>query len=107
VALTWDRCGDGWADLDAEPHFATTADATAFAENAGWIITGTHAVCPDCLTAEACALTGHRWGPWSSLGPFPEPDGSTWQGRVRYCEICTSGQWDPPVHRHGSDREAG
>ena len=111
VALTCDVCGDGWADLDVEPPFATRADATGYAKASGWVVTRARAVCADCTRVEVCTLTGHTWGPWTPAGPFPSSvaAGGTWQGRVRHCQVCTSAHWDPPVQRHrtGRGREAG
>ena len=101
VLLTCDVCGDGWADLDAEPHFPDRASATRYAVHAGWIVTPRRAVCSDCTGVEVCGLAGHRWGGWTPAGPFPSAGGGTWEGRVRYCRGCSSGQWDPPSRRRG------
>jgi hypothetical protein len=109
VVLACDICGDGWADLDSEPHFANRAAASKYATAAGWILTGARAECVECTQVEVCALAGHSWGRWTPAGPFPSADGGTWHGRVRHCRICTSAEWDPPVRRHGSrhGQEAG
>jgi hypothetical protein len=107
IALTCDVCGDGWADLDAEPHFAGRAEATRYARSAGWVVTGSRALCSDCTAVEACALAGHRWGRWVPAGPLPSVGGGTWRGRVRYCTACTAADWDPPVRQGASRRRAG
>ena len=109
VALTCDRCGDGWADLDAEPHFGTRAEATRYATGAGWAVTHDRAVCPDCIPVELCGLAGHRWGPWTPVGPFPDSGGVARESRARYCRGCTYADWDPPrvTRKRDDSRRAG
>lgn len=107
LTVTCDRCGDGWTDLDCEPHFATSADAAAYATDHGWSVSGHDALCPTCLDVAGCARTGHRWGRWTPAGPFPSRDGGVWTGRVRYCGECTFAEWDPPARRREVDCEAG
>ena len=106
VVLTCDVCGDGWAPLGAEPHFANRAAAVQYASRSGWVTTSRRAVCAECTHVEVCALGGHTWGRWTSAGPFPSADGGTWQGRVRHCGVCSSAEWDPPIRRQ-LGRQAG
>jgi hypothetical protein len=95
--LTCDNCADGWTDAAGQPHFDSCADAKAHALAAGWVVTATRALCPECIESEMCALAGHRWGRWTRLDPFPSP--SSGCCRVRYCTLCTIGQWDPPIRK--------
>jgi hypothetical protein len=110
LALTCDVCGDGWAGLDGEPHFATVTDATRYATALGWVVTPARAVCPQCMQVEVCGLAGHSWGRWAPAGPFPSAAGGTWQGRVRHCLACSAAEWDPPLRRtrrSGRGRQVG
>ena len=96
-SLTCDVCGDGWDGMEGEPHFDTRHELELFAKKAGWAVTPLRAVCPECTSAEVCALGGHTWGRWSMAGPFPRAKGGTWLGRVRHCRVCSAAEWDPPV----------
>jgi hypothetical protein len=98
-SLTCDICNDGWDGLDGEPHFATRDDLEQYAKKAGWALTPLRAVCPECTPGELCALAGHSWGAWFTAGPFPTSTGGAWSGRVRYCKVCSAGDWDPPLGR--------
>lgn len=104
VVLTCDVCADGWAALDVEPHFANRVAAVHYAKTVGWVVTRSRAVCRECTQVEVCALTGHRWNPWTAAGPFPSAHGGTWEGRVRHCRVCSSAEWDPPVANRGASR---
>ena len=99
-SVTCDLCGDGWRE--DQPMFASRADAEVYAFSAGWSVAGDGATCPACRKTVDCLRAGHSWGRWRPAGPFPKAGGGTWRGRVRYCGICSSADWDPAVRAAGA-----
>lgn len=97
--ITCDACGDGW--LGEAPHFRRRDFAVDLARKDGWAVDG-EIRCPSCLIARACSMAGHRWGAWAPAGPFPRADGTTWQGDVRHCRVCSSAEWDPTPRSTGT-----
>jgi hypothetical protein len=97
-SLTCDVCAGGWSDLDGEPHFDDRYDLELYAKQAGWTITPLRAVCPNCTLEELCSLTDHTWGPWTQLEASPLSADKTTR-RVRFCVVCTTGEYDPPPSR--------
>jgi hypothetical protein len=94
-SLTCDVCGDGWSGLGGAPHFDAQNDLELYAKQAGWAITPLRAVCPSCLLQEMCELDGHSWGPWTQLEASPLST-NPMARRVRFCVVCTTGEYDPP-----------
>jgi hypothetical protein len=101
--LTCDNCADGWTDAAGHPHFDSREDAKAHALAAGWVVTAIRALCPECIETEMCAMAGHRWGRWTALDARLTLSGGTGSRRVRYCTLCSHGDWDPPVARPPRD----
>lgn len=97
-SVTCDVCGDGWSHLDGEPHFDSVESLELFAKQTGWTVTSLRAVCASCTLTELCALAGHTWGPWTRLEPSPLSKDPIAR-RVRFCVVCTTGEYDPPAVR--------
>lgn len=97
-SVTCDVCGDGWSQLDGEPHFEDRYALELYARKAGWTITPLREVCAHCTLEELCALTGHTWGSWTQLEPSPLSRHDTAR-RARFCLVCTTGEYDPPVRQ--------
>jgi hypothetical protein len=95
VSVVCARCGDGWSATRDQPFFDDHDDAVTFALALGWDLTGKGLLCPDCALCEVCARAGHRWARWTTIGP--SLSGQWPGGRVRYCRVCTTGQFDPPI----------
>lgn len=96
--LTCDRCGD---DADTANLAVDTDDGDGRGDPvtfidalvaAGWQLTDGTVTCPACLLRAACETTGHRWGPWTTLGP--SLTGRHTSSRCRHCRVCTAGEFE-------------
>jgi hypothetical protein len=98
VVVECDGCGDTWTSPDrgGRSHFPDREAAEESLSEAGWSVTGTQTLCPDCAAMQACEHAGHEWSPWRAAGPFERLQGA-WQGRIRCCDRCPDSQWDPPL----------
>lgn len=89
-----DNCGDGYSGSDEAgsltAHYHDRAQLERALRQSDWTQTGERLVCPRCARAAACALVGHRWGPWNRV---TLPD---YRGRRRDCMHCDAADYDPP-----------
>jgi hypothetical protein len=117
VIVVCDGCGDGWTTPAGRrtPHFRDYDAARRYVLEHGWTITpttttgsvpasgsvsgNTRLVCSDCTGLEACAHTGHEWGPWipRELRWVTAGRAVRWTGQVRSCGACSDSEWEPPL----------
>ncbi|MEU4841746.1 hypothetical protein [Nocardia testacea] len=91
LSLACDECEAEFGEDDGTIHFLDITTANKNAASAGWVLTGTQALCRECAARAACALVGHIWTDWT------EVDLRCYRGRRRSCQACDLPAYDPPL----------
>lgn len=84
---------DGWSE-SGPVHFDSRDNATQWLQRHGWLIVGDRMLCENCASRAECETTGHQYPDnWLTFNRR----GVQW--RERYCDHCTTTDYDPPYEQ--------
>ncbi|GGT08185.1 hypothetical protein GCM10010156_76580 [Planobispora rosea] len=114
VVVTCSRCGEVNDDGEESYHFPSLEAVKAQREDLfhdwRWSDEETPDICGSCVGIEACAESGHVFGPWWSCWckrHLEGPEHTHQCQRMRWCERCRHGESEPLPTESNEPTESG